>query len=74
MKVEPRWLTGNLKNLFTGEAARRFLDAAAGKLAQRLTPQLGVVLQDGGTPVHGIARALDPDHWDELARRFLGGE
>src|SRR5450756_1888684 len=74
MKVEPRWLTGNLKNLFSGDAARRFLDAAAGKLAQRLTPQLGVVLQDGGTPVHGIARALDEDHWDELARRFLGGE
>ena len=74
MKVEPRWLTGNLKNLFSGDAARRFLDAAAGKLAQRLTPQLGVVLQDGGTPVHGIARALDEDHWDELARRFLEGK
>jgi hypothetical protein len=74
MKVEPRWLTGNLKNLFSGDAARRFLDLAAGKLAQRLTPQLGVVLQDGGTPVHGIARALDEDHWDELARRFLEGK
>ncbi|MCM3878442.1 MAG: glycine cleavage system protein H [Thermoanaerobaculia bacterium] len=74
MKVEPRWLTGNLKNLFSGEAARRFLDTAAGKLAQRLTPQLGVVLQDGGTPVHGIARALDEDHWDELARLFLEGK
>ncbi len=74
MKVEPRWLTGNLKNLFSGDAARRFLDTAAGRLAQNLTPQLGVVLQDGGTPVHGIARALDEDHWDELARQFLEGK
>ena len=74
MKVEPRWLTANLKNLLSGDAARRFLDTEAGKLAQRLTPDLGVVLQDGGTPVHGIARALDEDHWDELVRRFLEGK
>ena len=71
MKVEPRWLTSNLKNLFTGEGARRFLDVAAGRLAQRLTPQLGLVLQDGGTPVHGLARELEPERWDALCREFI---
>jgi glycine cleavage system H protein len=74
VKVEPRWLTANLKNLFSGETARRFLDAASEKLSRLLTPELGVVLQDGGTPVHGIARELDPEHWDDLARRFLEGK
>jgi glycine cleavage system H protein len=74
VKVEPRWLTANLKNLFSGEAARRFLDFAAEKLAARMTPELGLVLQDGGTPVHGIARELDPEHWDELVRKTLQGQ
>lgn len=74
MKVEPRWLTANLKNLFSGESARRFLDTAAEKLAARLTPQLGMALQDGGTPVHGIAREIDPEHWDEVVKQALGGD
>jgi glycine cleavage system H lipoate-binding protein len=74
LKVEPRWLTANLKNLVTGDAARRFLDAAAEVLAGRMSPELGVVLQDGGTPVHGIARQIDPEHWDSLVRTSLQGE
>jgi glycine cleavage system H protein len=74
LKVEPRWLTANLKNLVSGDAARRFLDAAAEALAGRMSPELGVVLQDGGTPVHGIAREIDPVHWDELVRASLKGE
>ena len=74
LKVEPRWLTANLKNLVSGAAARRFLDAAAAALAGRMTPELGVVLQDGGTPIHGIAREIDPAHWDELVKKCLEGE
>ncbi len=74
LKIEPRWLTANLKNLLSGDAARRFLDNAAESLARRMTPELGLVLQDGGTPVHGIAREIDPAHWDDLVRRSLGGE
>jgi glycine cleavage system H protein len=73
LKVEPRWLTANLKNLVSGDAARRFLDAAAGALSMRMSPELGVVLQDGGTPVHGIAREIDPVHWDDLVRSSLAG-
>ena len=74
LKVEPRWLTANLKNLVSGDAARRFLDAAAGALSGRMSPELGVVLQDGGAPVHGIAREIDPAHWDDVVRHYLKGE
>ena len=73
LKVEPRWLTANLKNLFSGDAARRFLDAAAEALAGRMKPELGLVLQDGGTPVQGIAREIDPVNWDEIVRQALKG-
>jgi glycine cleavage system H protein len=74
LKVEPRWLTANLKNLISGDAARRFLDAAAATLAGRMSPELGLVLQDGGAPVHGIAREIDAEHWDEVVRHYLRGE
>ena len=74
VKVEPRWLTANLKNLVSGDGARRFLDAAAQALAGRMSPELGIVLQDGGTPVHGIAREIDPQNWDSLVRASLKGE
>ena len=38
------------------------------KLASASRPQLGVVLQDGGTPVHGIAREIDPETLGRAAR------
>jgi hypothetical protein len=37
----------------------------------KLSPELGVVMQDGGTPVDGIAHAIDPEHWDRIAAEFL---
>lgn len=74
LKVEPRWLTANLKNLISEDSARRFLDAAAESLAARISPELGVVLQDGGAPVHGIAREIDPAHWEDFIRESLRGE
>lgn len=74
LKVEPRWLTANLKNLISGDSARRFLHAAAEALSRRMSPELGIVLQDGGAPVHGIAREIDPAHWDDLVRASLQGD
>jgi hypothetical protein len=44
---------------------------ADAQLSLRLAPELGHVLQDGGTPVHGIARALSGDAWEDTARQFF---
>jgi glycine cleavage system H lipoate-binding protein len=60
--------------LMAGEAARRFLDRAAEALSLRVNPELGHVLQDGGTPIHGIARALSGEGWTALARHEFGTE
>jgi glycine cleavage system H lipoate-binding protein len=70
-KVKAPRLAADLRQLVEGHAARRLLDDAADQLALRVSPELGRVLQDGGTPVHGIARALAGDRWDELARGFF---
>jgi glycine cleavage system H protein len=70
-KVKPRRLASNLRQLHQGASARRLLDDASAFLAARAAPELGAVLQDGGTPVHGIAEAVAGDRWDELASELL---
>lgn len=69
--VRASGLRRDLGNLLSGDAARAWMSSAEDALRQRMSGDLGVVLQDGGFPVSGIARALDEDHWDEVARDFL---
>jgi glycine cleavage system H lipoate-binding protein len=57
--------------LMVGDKARLYLERAAEALSLRLNPELGHVMQDGGVPIHGIAKALAGDHWDGMARLFL---
>jgi glycine cleavage system H protein len=66
----PRGLAA-LKELMSPAAARRWTEQVAQRLTATISPELGHVYQDGGTPVHGIARSIDEAHWDEIARRFL---
>jgi glycine cleavage system H protein len=70
-KVKAPRLAANLRQLHAGAPAHRLLEAAGEALARRMSPELGTVLQDGGTPIHGIARALAGDEWDALAREFF---
>lgn len=70
-KVKAPRLAANLRQLLTDGAARRHLEAAEEQIALRVSPELGRVLQDGGVPVHGIARALAGDEWPELAQQFF---
>jgi glycine cleavage system H lipoate-binding protein len=70
-KVKAPRLTANLRQLMKDGLARRFMSEAEAALSMRLAPELGAVLQDGGVPVHGIARALAGDEWDETARQFF---
>jgi glycine cleavage system H protein len=70
-QVKPKKLASNLHQLLTDNAAHRFLEAAGEALAMRLTPELGRVMQDGGTPVAGIARAVAGEGWDAFARKFF---
>jgi glycine cleavage system H lipoate-binding protein len=70
-KVKAPRLAANLRQLLHDGPARRFMQDAEEQLAMKLSPELGQVLQDGGVPIHGIARALSGDGWDELARQFF---
>jgi glycine cleavage system H lipoate-binding protein len=70
-KVKAPRLAANLRQLHRTAPALRMLEDAGEALARRMDPELGRVLQDGGTPVHGIARALAGDAWESLAREFF---
>jgi glycine cleavage system H protein len=71
LKVRPNRLRANRINLLSGQAARRWMDEVLVGLRGQLAPNLGSLAQDGGAPLHGMARAIDPEHWDELAGEML---
>ncbi len=70
-KVKANRLAANLRQLLTAGPAQRLMEDTEESIALRIAPELGHVLQDGGTPVHGIARALAGDEWDSLARQYF---
>jgi len=70
-RVKPDRLDPNLRSLFSRGAARRFLAEATESLYLAFHPEALSLAQDGGLLVHGIARELDPEHWDDLVRSSL---
>jgi len=60
-----------MRNLLSGKLARAWMDESFDRVSHRLLPQLGALLQDGGEPVEGFARVLDPEHWPAIAAEML---
>ena len=73
-RVRPTRWTRNKAQLLSGQVARDWIEEQGRLLSMRLSPQPVPMLQDGGAPVHGIARELDPEHWDAVAREFFRSE
>jgi glycine cleavage system H lipoate-binding protein len=79
MKVRVPKVSANLKNLLSGALSRKWMDEVENALAARMAGDyLGLVYQDGGLPVDGMARSIDPEEWDRIAASFFlvaeGGE
>ncbi len=74
MKVKVRDPGAPARNLLSGKLARAWLDGITGGLREMRAGELGIVLPDGGFPVTGFARALDPERWDQVARELLLSE
>jgi glycine cleavage system H protein len=71
MMVKPDNQRAAVKNLLTGKLAKAWMEKTADTLRERMGGDLGVVYQDGGLPISGIAKALAPDEWDKMASEFL---
>jgi len=70
LKIRPSRPAVNLKQLLAGSMARRWTEDSWESLL-RLNPEVGPVSVDGGQPVSGMARAADPEYWDQVAREFF---
>jgi glycine cleavage system H lipoate-binding protein len=71
LKVRPSRMVANRTNLLSGATARQWIRSVAAGLQAQLAPGLGALAQDGGVPVAGMARSLDAEHWDAVARTYL---
>ncbi|MCX7856746.1 MAG: glycine cleavage system protein H [Deltaproteobacteria bacterium] len=71
MAVKPDNFRVNLRNLLSGKLARAWLEQHVESLRERMTGNLGVVYQDGGVLVPGIARALDNENWQRVVKEYL---
>lgn len=70
-KVRVPHASKSLRALMSGSATRKWMDRVCLELTAAFTPELGQLSQDGGTPIHGFARGINPEHWDDVARKFL---
>jgi glycine cleavage system H lipoate-binding protein len=71
LRVKPARLANNLKGLIVNGTGHRWMELNSDTLFMRLSPAIGVVAQDGGEPVDGLARAIDPEKWDQIARQYF---
>jgi len=72
LKVKAPRLSPNLKNLISGDLARDWIRGSMERLSAMTSPEMGMAtLQDGGMPIDGMARSLNSEGWDEIAREFF---
>jgi hypothetical protein len=71
MKVRSQSLRNDVTNLLSGNLAHAWMEQTVDALRSRSGGNLGIVLQDGGSPVQGIAKNLSADKWEAIAAEFL---
>lgn len=71
MKVKTPRISTDIKNLLSGRMAKAWMNATLERLRELSGGELGLVYQDGGFPVNGIARALNPNDWEKIIGEFL---
>jgi len=71
LKVRATKLSANARNLLSGNVARRMVEESLNEIRRQSGEDLGIVYQDGGVPVSGMARALYGDRWDGAVREIF---
>ncbi len=71
MEVESPRFSVNKKQLLSGTLAKKWMEEVRESLLSRMNYNLGLVYQDGGLLVDGMAKNLDRDKWDEIAKDFF---
>lgn len=75
LEVETPRFSVDKRQLLSGTMAQKWMEGIRESLMSRMNYNLGLVYQDGGLLVNGMAKSLDRDHWDEIVKDyFLVGE
>lgn len=70
-RLKPSNLSIDLSNLMKGAIAERWQDGVRSQLFSWFTPNIGPVLQDGGTFVENIGDLLTDDEWLKVKHEFF---
>ncbi|HYA89964.1 MAG TPA: glycine cleavage system protein H [Thermodesulfobacteriota bacterium] len=71
MEVESPRFSVNKKQLLSGTLVKKWMEEVKESLLSRMNDSLGLVYQDGGLLVDGMAKHLDRDNWDEIVKDFF---
>jgi len=71
MKVKATKLAANTRNLLSGDVARRMVEESLNGIRLQGGESLGIVYQDGGAPVSGMAKALYGEKWEVAVRELF---
>ncbi len=71
MKVEAPRFSVDKKQLLSGTMAKKWMEGVRENLLSRMNYNLGLVYQDGGLLVDGMARNLDREKWDDIVKDYF---
>jgi glycine cleavage system H lipoate-binding protein len=71
LKVKATKMEANTRNLLSGNVARTWTMESLNGIRMQNGESLGLVYQDGGAPVSGMAKALYGEEWDEEVRKLF---
>jgi len=70
-KIIPTNLEKDLRNLLKGTVAEGWRETVRMQLIQRMAPNVGTVMQDGGQIVPNLADHLTEEEWNYLVKEFF---
>lgn len=71
LKVKATKMAANTRNLLSGNVARTWTMESLNGVRMQNGESLGLVYQDGGAPISGMAKALYGEEWDEEVRKLF---
>jgi hypothetical protein len=71
LKVKATRLASNTRNLLTGNVARTWVEESLNGIRLQSGESLGLVYQDGGAPVCGMAKALYGEEWAKAVHELF---
>jgi glycine cleavage system H protein len=74
MIIRPKSFSRDLRELLHGSAAARWMEKAALELRAFFSSNMGLVFQDGGLPLDGLADHLEPEDWNRLITCIFGSK